>query len=99
QVITRLVKHQDVGVCQRETGKGNTRLLTTGQELHLLKAGHARDAKGAEVAAVLLIGLARILGRHEADGRHGEVEGIDVMLSEEADSETRVLGDDTLGGG
>ena len=64
-----------------------------------MQAGRTRDAKGAELAAVFLVGTARVGAGHERDGAGGEVEGVDVVLGEETDAEAGVLGDEACGGG
>ncbi len=79
---------------QRQTRERDAGLLPAREQLHLLQAGHARDAESAEVATVLLVGLTGVIPRHEADGGGVHVEGVDVVLGEEADAETGVLRDE-----
>ena len=86
-------------VLNRQARKRHAGFLPSGKQLHFLEAGRARDAKGAELAAVFLVGAARVGAGHEGDGAGGEVEGVDVVLGEEADAEAWVLGDETRGGG
>ena len=82
-------------VRQTQTRKRDAGLLAAGQEGHFLQSRRARDAKGAQVPAVLLVLLARVIFRHEGDGAGRHVEGVDVVLGEEADAEAGVLGDET----
>lgn len=86
EMIRRFVQDEDMRVRQTQTGKRNAGLLASGQQGHFLQAGGARDAKGAEVATVFLVLLAGVVLRHEADGAGVHVEGVDVVLGEEADS-------------
>jgi hypothetical protein len=95
QVVRRLVEDQDVRVLQTETGESDTRFLTSGKQAHLLQTCHAGDAEGSEVATVLFVVLAWVVDGHEADGAVVHVEGVDVVLGEEADAQTWVLRDQT----
>lgn len=97
EVVGRLVEDEDVGLGEGEAGERHAGLLTTGQHGHLLQAGRAGDAEGAQLAAVLLVGAARVHLGHEADGAHGQVERVDVVLREEPDAQPRVLRDEALG--
>ena len=81
---------------ETETGERDARFLTAGQEGHFLQAGGAGDAEGAEVTAVFLVGFAVVVLRHEGHGGGVHVEGVDVVLGEEADAQARVLTDETL---
>ena len=94
KMIGRFVQNEDMRVRQTQTRKRNAGLLTAGQEGHFLQPRRARNAKGAEVPSVLLVLLARVILRHESDGADGHVEGVDVVLGEEADAEAGVLGDE-----
>lgn len=49
------------------------------------------------MTAVLLVDFPRIVFRHEADGAGVHVQSIHMVLREEADSESGMLGDETLG--
>ncbi len=98
-MIRRFVQHQDVRVCETEAGERDAGFLAAGEERHFLQAGHAGDAEGAEVAAVFFVLFAGEIFRHEADGAGVHVEGVDVVLGEEADAEAWVLADEALGGG
>ena len=84
-MIARFVQHQDMRVRETEARERHARFLASGQQFEALKGGRARDAEGAEMPAVFLVLLARVVLRHEADGAGGHVEGVDVMLGEEAD--------------
>jgi len=97
-VVRRLVEHENVRVLQAQDGKRDARLLAARQERHALQAGGARDAEGAEVAAVLLVLAAGEARGHEADGALREVERVDVVLGEEGEAEARVALDDAAGG-
>ena len=44
------------------------------------------------MASVFLVLFTGVVLRHEADGAGVHVEGVDVVLGEEANSQTRVLG-------
>ena len=92
EVVGRLVQDEDVRVRQAQARERDAGLLAAGQEGHLLQARRARDAEGAQVAAVLLVLLARVVLRHEGDGAGVHVQGVDVVLGEEADAQARVLG-------
>jgi len=94
QVVGGLVEDEDVRVCQREAGECHTGLLTSGEEAHLLEACCPGYAEGAEVAAVLFVSFSREQLCAEGYRAGVQVEGIDVVLGEEADSETGVLGDE-----
>ena len=94
EVVGRLVQDEDMRVRQAQTRKRDAGFLAAGQEGHFLQARRAGDAKGAEVAAVLLVLLARVGFGHEGDGAGGHVEGVDVVLGEEADAQAGVLGDE-----
>lgn len=85
-------------VCETEAGERDAGFLAAGEERHFLQARHAGDAKGAEVAAVFFVLFAGEVFRHEADGAGVHVEGVDVVLGEEADAEAWVLADEALGG-
>lgn len=98
EMIRRFVQHEDVRVRQTQTRERDAGFLAAGQEGHFLQARGAGDAEGAQVAAVLLVLLARVCFGHEADGAGGHVEGVDVVLGEEADAEAGVLGDEAEGG-
>ena len=93
EVIGRFVQDEDVRVREAQAGERDAGFLAAGQEGHFLQARRAGDAEGAQVPAVLLVLLARVLFRHEADGAGVHVEGVDVVLGEEADAEARVLRD------
>ncbi len=84
-------------VRETEAGERDARFLAAGQEFHFLQAGHAGDAEGAEVTAVLFVLFARVVFGHEADGAGVHVEGVDVVLGEEADAQARVLRYEALG--
>ena len=98
EMIRRFVQNENMRIRQTQTRKRNAGLLAAGQEGHFLQSRRARDAKGAEVPAVLLVLLARVGFCHEGDGAGGHVEGVDVVLGEEADAEAGVLGDETRRG-
>ena len=49
------------------------------------------------MASVFLVLFARVILRHEADGAGIHIESVDVVLGEETDSQTRVLGDEADG--
>lgn len=51
------------------------------------------------MAAVFLVCLAVVIFRHEGDGGGVHVEGVDVVLGEEADAQAGVLADEAFGGG
>lgn len=72
----------------------NSGLLTSGQQGHFLQAGGTGDAESAQVASVFFVLFTGIVLRHEADGAGIHVKGVDVVLGEEADSQTRVLGNE-----
>ena len=91
EVIGRFVQDEDVRVRQAQARKRHAGLLAPGQQGHFLQAGGARDAEGAQVASVLLVLFAGIVLRHEADGAGVHVQGVDVVLGEETDSEPGVL--------
>lgn len=93
QVIGRLVEDEDVRVGQREAGECHTRLLTSGEEGHLLEACCPGYAEGTKMAAVLFIGSTWEHLCAEGYCARVQVEGIDVVLGEEANSEAGVLGD------
>ena len=97
-MIGRFVQDEDMRVRQTQTRKRDAGLLAAGQEGHFLQSRRARDAKGAQVPAVLLVLLARVVFRHEGDGADGHVEGVDVVLGEEADAQAGVLGDESRRG-
>lgn len=92
EMVGRLVQDEDVRVRQAQARERDAGLLAAGQEGHFLQARSARDAEGAQVAAVLLVLLARVVLRHEGDGAGVHVQGVDVVLGEEADAQARVLG-------
>lgn len=98
QMVGRFVEDEDMRVRQTEARERDAGFLAAGQEGHFLQAGGAGDAEGAEVAAVLLVLLARVGFGHEANSAGGHVEGVDVVLGEEADAEAGVLGDEADGG-
>lgn len=81
-----------MGVGQGETGEGDSGLLTSGEQFHLLEASHACYAEGAQVSAVFLVGFSGVVLGHETNCTGVEIECVDVMLSEETDSETWILG-------
>lgn len=85
-------------VRQAQARERDTRLLAAGEQFQPLQGGGARDAEGAEVPPVFLVLLARVVLRHEADGAGGHVQGVDVVLGEEADAEAWVLADEAGGG-
>lgn len=85
-------------VRETQARERDARLLASREQFQALQRGRARDAEGAEVPPVLLVLLARVVLRHEADGAGGHVEGVDVVLGEEADAEARVLADEAGGG-
>ena len=98
QMVGRFVQDEDVRVRQTQARERDAGFLAARQEGHLLQAGGAGDAEGAEVPAVLLVLLAGVGFGHEADGAGGHVEGVDVVLGEEADAQAGVLGDEADGG-
>jgi len=98
QMIARLVQHQDMRVRETQARERDARLLASREQFQALQRGRARDAEGAEVPPVLLVLLARVVLRHEADGAGGHVEGVDVVLGEEADAQAGVLADEAGGG-
>lgn len=98
QVVRRLVEDQDVRVLQTEAGESHTRFLTSGKQAEFLKTGHARDAESTQVATVVFVRLAWVVGGHEADCAVVHIESVDVVLGEEADAETWVLRDETACG-
>ena len=85
-------------VRQTQARERDAGFLAAGQQGHFLQAGGARDAEGAQVAAVLLVLLAGVVFGHEADGAGGHVKGVDVVLGEEADAQARVLRYEADGG-
>ena len=91
EMVRGFVQHEDMRVRQAQTGKRHAGLLAPGQQGHFLQARGARDAEGAQVAPVFLVLLAGIVLRHEADGAGVHVQGVDVVLGEETDSEPGVL--------
>src|SRR3569833_2989141 len=91
EVVGRLVEHEDVGVGEGEAGEGDAALLTSRQHLHLLQARGAGDAEGAQLAAVLLVGAARVGAALYADARDGVVVGVYVVLGYDAHALARVL--------
>ena len=94
EMVGRFVQDEDVRVRQAQAGERDAGFLAAGQEGHFLQARRARDAKGAEVPAVLLVLFPRVGLSHEGDGAGGHVEGVDVVLGEEADAQAGVLGDE-----
>lgn len=77
---------------QAQTRERNSGFLAAGQQGHFLQARGPGDAEGSQVASVFLVLFAGIVLRHEADGAGVHVQGVDVVLGEEADSQPRVLG-------
>lgn len=71
---TRLGTHQD-----REC---DSTLLSSRERPDELKTRHSGDTEGSEVSSVLLVGLAREQLAEVRDAVHGEVERVDVVLSE-----------------
>lgn len=49
------------------------------------------------MASIFLVLFAGVVLRHEADGAGIHIESVDVVLGEETDSQTRVLGDEADG--
>ena len=98
EVVGRFVQDEDVRVRQAQAGEGHAGLLAPGQQGHFLQAGGARDAEGAQVAAVLLVLFAGVVLGHEADGAGVHVQGVDVVLGEETDAEPGVLRYEADGG-
>ena len=98
EVVGRFVQHEDVRVRQAQARKRHAGLLAPGQQGHFLQAGGARDAEGAQVAAVLLVLFAGVVLRHEGDGAGVHVQGVDVVLGEESDPEPGVLRYEADGG-
>ena len=92
EVVGRLVQDEDVRVRQAKAGEGDAGFLTAGQQGHFLETRGAGDAERAQVPAVFLVLLARVVLGHEADRAGVHVQGVDVVLGEEADAQTRVLG-------
>ncbi|KAI6748571.1 hypothetical protein HG530_015344 [Fusarium avenaceum] len=97
QMVRRFVKNQDVGICKSQASKGDTRLLTSRQQSHLLQTGCSGNTEGTKSATVLLICSSGVVLGHETDSAIGEVKGIDVVLSKESNSEARMLRDQTRG--
>jgi len=97
-MVRRFVKNENVWVLEREKGKGNTRLLTSGEETHLLDTGCTGDTEGTEMATIFFFGTTGHLFRAESDGGVIKVQTVNVMLGEETDTETGVLGDGSAGG-
>ena len=92
KMIGRFVQNKDMRIRKTQTRERNSGFLTSGQQSHFLQASRPCDAESSQVASVFLVLFTGIVLRHEADGAGVHVEGVDVVLGEEANSQTRVLG-------
>ena len=78
-------------VRQAQTRKRNSGFLASRQQGHLLQASGTRDAESSQVASIFLVLFTGVVLRHEADGAGFQVKGVDMVLGEEANPQTRVL--------
>lgn len=95
---TDLIEQQDMRSLHAEHREGDSRLLSSREGRNLLETRQSGDPERSEMLSVLLLRLARELGREEGDGRERQVEGVDVLFKGRLEKEGLAMQGKSWGG-